>query len=37
MLSLNRQSGLYYLWDDKPFTEQSAEDLLDHFKVNVVV
>lgn len=29
--------GLYYLWDDKPFSEQSAEDLMQHFKVNVVV
>ncbi|OCL04032.1 NAD(P)-binding protein [Glonium stellatum] len=29
-------AGVYYLWDDKLFTEQTAEDLLFHFKVNVV-
>ncbi|KAK3935297.1 NAD(P)-binding protein [Diplogelasinospora grovesii] len=28
--------GMYYAWDDKPFTEQSADDLLDPFRVNVV-
>jgi NAD(P)-dependent dehydrogenase (short-subunit alcohol dehydrogenase family) len=33
----NSLTGLYYLWDDKPFTDQSADDLLDHFKVNVIV
>lgn len=31
------ETGLYYLWDDKPFSEQSADDLVQHFKVNVVV
>lgn len=31
------QQGLYYLWDEKPFSEQAPDDLLDHFKVNVVV
>ncbi|KAE9986563.1 hypothetical protein EG327_004235, partial [Venturia inaequalis] len=30
------ETGLYYLWDDKPFSEQSADDLVQHFKVNVV-
>ncbi|KAF2421109.1 NAD(P)-binding protein, partial [Tothia fuscella] len=33
---LTHSLRLYYLWDDKPFTEQSADDLLSHFKVNVV-
>ncbi|KAK3325072.1 hypothetical protein B0H66DRAFT_547347 [Apodospora peruviana] len=28
--------GLYKLWDDKPFTEHSAEDLLEHFRVNTI-
>ncbi|TLD24546.1 NAD(P)-binding protein [Venturia nashicola] len=29
-------AGLYYLWDDKPFSDQSADDLVEHFRVNVV-
>lgn len=29
--------GIYNTWDDKPFTEQTAEDLMWFFKVNVVV
>lgn len=29
-------AGVYHLWDHKPFTEQTAEDLIRHFKVNVV-
>ena len=29
--------GIYNRWDDKPFTEQTAEDLMWFFKVNVVV
>lgn len=29
--------GVYNLWDDKAFTEQTAEDLLWFFRVNVVV
>lgn len=30
-------AGVYQLWDDKPFTEQSAHDLMSYFQVNVVV
>ncbi|KAF2114212.1 hypothetical protein BDV96DRAFT_577765 [Lophiotrema nucula] len=33
---LINNAALCCLWDDKPFTEQSAEDLLTHFKVNTV-
>jgi hypothetical protein len=29
--------GIFNLWDDVPFTEQTAEDLMWFFKVNVVV
>jgi hypothetical protein len=29
--------GIYNRWDDMPFTEQTAEDLMWFFKVNVVV
>ncbi|KAI1849677.1 hypothetical protein JX266_004626 [Neoarthrinium moseri] len=29
-------AGVYHLWDDKRFTDQSAEDLMNHFQVNVV-
>lgn len=29
-------AGVYQLWDDKPFTEQSAHDLMSYFQVNVV-
>jgi len=29
-------AGVYHLWDHKLFTEQTAEDLMYHFKVNVV-
>jgi hypothetical protein len=29
--------GIYNLWDDKSFTEHTAEDLMWFFKVNVVV
>ena len=29
--------ALCHTWDDKPFTEQSDEDLLSHFKVNTIV
>ncbi|KAK0712712.1 hypothetical protein B0T26DRAFT_741712 [Lasiosphaeria miniovina] len=29
-------AGVYHQWDDKAFTELSAEDLMVHFKVNVV-
>ncbi|KAI9745078.1 MAG: hypothetical protein M1818_001356 [Claussenomyces sp. TS43310] len=29
-------AGIYSNWDDKPFTELSPEDLVWHFKVNVV-
>ncbi|KAE9965846.1 hypothetical protein BLS_007358 [Venturia inaequalis] len=35
-ISTDDETGLYYLWDDKPFSEQSADDLVQHFKVNVV-
>lgn len=31
------RSALCHTWVDKPFTEQSDEDLLSHFKVNTVV
>ncbi|KAJ3485578.1 hypothetical protein NLJ89_g11888 [Agrocybe chaxingu] len=27
-------AGVYYPWDDKPFTELTADDLISHFKVN---
>lgn len=30
-------AGIFQLWDEKPFTEQSSEDLLRHFRVNVIV
>jgi NAD(P)-dependent dehydrogenase (short-subunit alcohol dehydrogenase family) len=30
-------AGVYYLWDDKLYTELSPDDLISHFKVNVVV
>ncbi|KAK3385366.1 hypothetical protein B0H63DRAFT_510199 [Podospora didyma] len=33
---LTNCGGMYQLWDDKRFTEQTAGDLLAHFKVNVV-
>jgi len=29
-------AGVYELWDEKPFTELTAEDLMWHFKVNTV-
>ncbi|CAA7266133.1 unnamed protein product [Cyclocybe aegerita] len=29
-------AGVYYPWDDKPFTELTADDLISHFKVNTV-
>ncbi|KAF9554685.1 NAD(P)-binding protein [Agrocybe pediades] len=29
-------AGVYYMWDDKPFTELTAEHFLDHFKVNTL-
>ncbi|KAH7406366.1 hypothetical protein DE146DRAFT_389384 [Phaeosphaeria sp. MPI-PUGE-AT-0046c] len=29
-------AALCHTWDDKPFTEQSDEDLLSHFKVNTI-
>ncbi|KAL9622382.1 MAG: hypothetical protein Q9160_003225 [Pyrenula sp. 1 TL-2023] len=29
-------AGVYYLWDDKPFTEMSADDFLWFFKVNTL-
>jgi hypothetical protein len=28
---------VYHLWDDKPFTELSPNDMVEHFQVNVVV
>lgn len=33
---LINSAALCHLWDDKPFTEQSGEDLLTHFKVNTM-
>ncbi|PPQ82819.1 hypothetical protein CVT25_009197 [Psilocybe cyanescens] len=33
---LINSAGIYHMWDDKPFTELSADDLLDHFKVNTL-
>jgi len=29
--------GVYYMWDHKPYTELTADDLLSHFKVNTLV
>ncbi|KAI1504037.1 NAD(P)-binding protein [Biscogniauxia marginata] len=29
-------AGVYQLWDDKPFTQLFAQDLMDQFQVNVV-
>lgn len=29
-------AGVYELWDEKPFTELTAEDMMWHFKVNTV-
>ena len=34
---LIEQLGIYNLWDDMVFIEQTAEDLMWFFKVNVVV
>lgn len=29
--------GVYHLWDDKSFLDLSADDVLTHFRVNVLV
>ncbi len=34
---LREQLGIYNLWDEKVFVDQTAEDLMWFFRVNVVV